>query len=53
MNVANVISYARCIPCFEQFKNMSMFVVGFIEQFSRRLLVNSLVIALNKAALEL
>ena len=53
MNVANVISYACRIPCFEQFKNMSMLVVGLIEQFARRLLVDSLVIALDKAALEL
>ena len=38
---------------FEQLKNMSMFAVGFIEQFARRLLVDSLVIALDKAAFEL
>ena len=53
MDIANVVAHARRILCFEQLKNMGMFAVGFIEQFARRLLVDSLVIALDKAALEL
>ena len=53
MDIANVVAHARRISCFEQLKNMSMFVVGFIEQFASRLLVDSLVIALDKATLEL
>ena len=53
MDIANVVAHARRISCFEQLKNMGMFAVGFIEQFARRLLVDGLVIALDKAALEL
>ena len=53
MDIANVVAHARRVSCFEQLKNMSMFVVGFIEQFASRLLVNSLLIALDKATLEL
>ena len=47
MDIANVVSHARCISRFEQLKNMSMLGIGYAQEFARRLLVDGLVIALD------
>lgn len=53
MDIANVVSHAHCISRFEQLKNMSMLGIGYAQEFARRLLVDGLVIALDKTAFEL
>lgn len=53
MDIANVVSHGRRIPRFEQLKNVGMLGIGYTQQFARRLLIDGLVIAFDKATLEL